>query len=261
MTLLVLRRACLWGRLQEGWAALGDHSMPCYNSMCENTLTNLHAFLPLLHNLHCLPSARQKREGGLSPPPAPYSQEPDKRQSLPPTSSGELDMRHSLNPATSGTRGGTEPSRGFGHVCFGLEHFGCTRNPVGTTCQHLQFTGSRSRVRFFVKSARGMWSVCDRLCISLCCPTCRTCPGAYAVSAKLIYMCGVRNHWSPSEREGKTSSRRASGWAASHFSPGSARIVQLSVVQSSLRVRTRFGALESARASERVWGTVCTPEM
>ena len=37
------------------------------------------------------------------------------------------------------------------------------------TCQHLHFTGPRSRVRVCVKSARGMWSVCDRAWISVCC--------------------------------------------------------------------------------------------
>ena len=38
-------RACLWGRLQEGWAlaASRNDSMPCYNYMCGNTLTTPHA--------------------------------------------------------------------------------------------------------------------------------------------------------------------------------------------------------------------------
>jgi len=72
------------------------------------------------------------------------------------------------------------PRRGFPQVCLGLEHFGCIRNPVGTTCRHHQSTGPRLCVGFFVKGARSMWSICDCSWIDLCCPTCRTCPGAYA---------------------------------------------------------------------------------
>ena len=50
-----------------------------------------------------------------------------------------------------------------------------------------------------------MWSVCDRSWINLCCLTYCACLGAHAVSAKHIYMHGVRNHWSLSERGGTTS--------------------------------------------------------
>ena len=62
------------------------------------------------------------------------------------------------------------------------------RNPVGTTCRHHHSTGPRLWVRFSMKGALGMWSVCDHSWIRLCCLTCRTCPGAHAVSTKFI-MC------------------------------------------------------------------------
>jgi len=70
------------------------------------------------------------------------------------------------------------PCRGFAHVCLGLEHFGYICNPVGTTCWHHHSTGHSLRVRFFMKGVRSMWSICDRSWISMCCPTCRSYPGA-----------------------------------------------------------------------------------
>ena len=85
----------------------------------------------------------------------------------------------------------TQHTHLFRSLCL---HFGCMRTPGGTQCRHLHSTAHRSRVRFFVKPAGGMWSVCDRSWISLCCLTCRTCPGPHTAFTKFIMCESISAH-------------------------------------------------------------------
>jgi len=100
-----------------------------------------------------------------------------------------------------------------------------------------------------------MWSVCDRSWISWCCQTCRTCPGAHAVSAKLIYMRGVHNYWALSERGWYNI--LMSGFVVPYFSPGSARVIHPSAGSPIFVHHLSLNPL----AHQRVWGTLRTPEM
>ena len=70
--------------------------------------------------------------------------------------------------------------------------------------------------------------------ICLCCPTCHTCPGAHAVSAKLIYICSVRNYWAQGIERAGGLNIFMSGFVAPYFSPGSARVVFILGIRSPL---------------------------
>jgi len=78
------------------------------------------------------------------------------------------------------------------------------------------------------------------------------------VSAKLIYICSVRNYWAQGIERAGGLNIFMSGFVAPYFSLGSARVIHPSAGIPPLVHHLYLNPLAHQRG---VWGTVRTPEM